>query len=202
MAAEVVVFAVGNRSRGDDALGPLLLERLTAWLDVQGRLDEFELIDDFQLQIEHALDLAGRRLALFIDAGVATPAPCAFYPIAAGTSIGMHATHALSPEAVLAVYRTFADGGSPPSFVLCVRGERFGLGDDLTTAAQANLETAWQLLVRLCGKPDAAAWSAATKERPLPVARALGNPLPHAQRPSVAEDSTARPAKRDGTGRA
>ena len=42
---------------------------------------EFELLEDFQLQIEHALDLAGRRLALFIDAGTGTPAPFAFYAI-------------------------------------------------------------------------------------------------------------------------
>ena len=75
MPAPVVVFAVGNRSRGDDALGPLLLERLAAVLDAEGRGSRFELIDDFQLQIEHALDLAGRRLALFIDAGTGTPAP-------------------------------------------------------------------------------------------------------------------------------
>ncbi len=75
MTAGVVVFAVGNRSRGDDAIGPLLLERLDAWLAGDGRGADFELIDDFQLQIEHALDLAGRRLALFIDAGDGHAAP-------------------------------------------------------------------------------------------------------------------------------
>ena len=57
MRAGVVVLASGNRSRGDDAVGPLLLERLAAWLAAEGRSGEFELFDDYQLQIEHALDL-------------------------------------------------------------------------------------------------------------------------------------------------
>ncbi len=59
----VVVFAVGNPSRGDDALGPLLM----AWLEQQAR-PGVQLVGDFQLQIEHALDLEGHPLALFIDA--------------------------------------------------------------------------------------------------------------------------------------
>ena len=82
MQSGVVVLAAGNRSRGDDAIGPLLLERLACWLAAAGRSGEFDLIDDYQLQIEHALDLQGRRLALFIDAGWRTPAPLAFYALA------------------------------------------------------------------------------------------------------------------------
>ena len=81
MSAAVVVFAVGNPSRGDDAIGPLLCGRLAKWLENEGLADGFELIEDFQLQIEHALDLQGRELALFIDAGTGTPAPCTFQRI-------------------------------------------------------------------------------------------------------------------------
>ena len=105
MTAGVVVFAVGNRSRGDDAIGPLLLDRLAAWLGGRTDAGDFELIDDFQLQIEHALDLAGRRLVLFIDAGVGTAAPFDLRAIAATASLAGHSTHALAPQAVLGVYR-------------------------------------------------------------------------------------------------
>ena len=69
MTAPVVVFAVGNPSRGDDAIGPVICGRLEKWLENEGLADQFELIEDFQLQIEHAMDLQGRQLALFIDAG-------------------------------------------------------------------------------------------------------------------------------------
>jgi hypothetical protein len=57
--APLLVLAVGNPSRGDDALGPALLDALAA-LAAQGadRLGDIELLSDFQLQIEHALGAA------------------------------------------------------------------------------------------------------------------------------------------------
>ncbi len=158
MPAGIVVFAAGNRSRGDDAIGPLLLERLAAWLAAAGRSAEFELIDDYQLQIEHALDLQGRRLVLFIDAGWRTPAPLEFYAVAAAGTAAGSPTHALSPQGVLEVYRQIALSEPPPSFVLCVRGENFELGADLSGAAAAHVEAAWRHLALLCARPDALRW--------------------------------------------
>ncbi|WP_265948674.1 hydrogenase maturation protease [Dechloromonas sp. A34] len=160
MNAAVVVFAVGNPSRGDDAIGPLLLERLGGWLDDEGLAGQFELIEDFQLQIEHALDLGGRRLALFIDAGAGTPGPYTFRRIAPATGIA-HTTHELPPEAVLQVYRQTEGAEPPPAFVLCVRGEQFELGEPLTAAATAGLEGAWQLLTELCRKSVLTEWERA-----------------------------------------
>jgi len=64
--APLLVLAVGNPSRGDDALGPMLLEALHAeGIDGDGQV---ELLGDFQLQIEHVIDLRGRRAVLFVDA--------------------------------------------------------------------------------------------------------------------------------------
>ena len=68
-----LIFGYGNPSRGDDALGPLLLERLAA-----DGLPDIECLTDFQLQVEHALDLEGRDLVLFIDAHVSCQPPFAF----------------------------------------------------------------------------------------------------------------------------
>lgn len=160
MSAAVVVFAVGNPSRGDDAIGPVLLERLAGWLDDEGLAGQFELVEDFQLQIEHALDLGGRRLALFIDAGANTPAPYTFRRIAPASGIA-HTTHELPPEAVLQVYRQTEGAEPPPAFVLCVRGEQFELGEPLTAAAAAGLEGAWLLLTELCRKTVLTEWEQA-----------------------------------------
>lgn len=162
MSAAVVVFAVGNPSRGDDAIGPLLLERLGGWLDDEGLAGQFELIEDFQLQIEHALDLAGRRLALFIDAGAATPAPYTFQRIEPATGIA-HTTHELPPEAVLQVFRQTEGAEPPPAFVLCVRGEQFELGEPLSVAAAGYLEDAWQLLRQLARKSVPTEWERAAQ---------------------------------------
>lgn len=158
MQPEVVVFAVGNRSRGDDAIGPLLLERLASWVADEAQTGAFALIEDYQLQIEHALDLQGKRLALFIDAGCGTTAPLEFYPIAPARAPVARSTHELPPQGVLEVYRQFALAEPPPSFVLCVRGERFELGAWLSSPGKAHVEAAWRQLTRLCRQPDAALW--------------------------------------------
>src|SRR5512146_825962 len=135
MPPAVVVFAVGNPSRGDDAIGPLLLERLESRLIAQGHASAFALVEDYQLQIEHALDLRGKRLALFIDAGCAIPVPTELYAIDAVSTFPAPSTHALAPQELLGVYRQVAGVEPPPAFVLCVRGERFELGEGLSAAA-------------------------------------------------------------------
>ena len=158
MLAPVVVFAVGNPSRGDDALGPLLAERFAAELE-EGALDgDFELVEDFPLQVEHALDLQGRVLALFIDAGTGTLAPYDFRMIRPAAGYG-HTTHALAPEAVLQVYRQTQGEEPPAAFLLCIRGESFELGEGLTPEAAGHLEAALELLRELARSPSAEAWS-------------------------------------------
>lgn len=158
MTAPVIVFAVGNPSRGDDALGPLLAERFAAELAESGQAAKFEVVEDFQLQVEHALDLEGRALALFIDAGTGTPAPYSFRKIAPAAGYG-HTTHALAPEAVLQVYGQTQGGELPPAYLLCVRGESFELGEGLSPEAERHLAAALELLRELARAPDAGAWS-------------------------------------------
>lgn len=149
MKAPVVVFAIGNPSRGDDAIGPTIHEQFAHWLASEGLADRIESIEDFQLNIEHALDLQGRELVLFVDAGQNTPAPFVFEPIQPSPLTG-HSTHALSPQAVLQVYRQTEGEEPPPAYVLCVRGESFELGAPLTPAAQENLAQALEMLMGLC----------------------------------------------------
>ncbi|WP_234087497.1 hydrogenase maturation protease [Azonexus sp. R2A61] len=160
MSAPVVVFAVGNPSRGDDAIGPEICGRLAEMLENRGLTAEVELIEDFQLNIEHALDLCGRRLALFVDAGDNTPGPFVFSRIGASTALG-HSTHALPPESVLGVYERTEGAAPPPSFVLCVRGERFALGEALGAAATRHVAAAMALLERLLADPRETVWAAA-----------------------------------------
>jgi hydrogenase maturation protease len=157
MTAPLVVFAVGNPSRGDDAIGPVICGRLAKWLENEGLAERVDLIEDFQLNIEHALDLQGRELALFIDAGKNTPAPFVFEQIFPSTAAS-HTTHALPPQAVLQVYRQMDGKEPPPSFVLCVRGEGFELGAEMTPAAQGGIEAAMVFLERLVRKQSLADW--------------------------------------------
>jgi len=157
MTAPVVIFAIGNPSRGDDAIGPEICGRLQKWLENEGMADQFELIEDFQLQIEHALDLQGRALALFIDAGINTPAPFIFSQIYPSTAVA-HTTHALAPEAVLQVYCHTEGDAPPPAFVLCVSGNAFELGAALSSPAQQNCAEAFLFLQALSKAPLLGNW--------------------------------------------
>lgn len=151
----VVVFGWGNETRGDDGIGPALCALIDA-----AALPHVTVIEDFQLQIEHALDLDGADLALFLDAGDGTPPPFFFAPLVARDGM-THTSHGLPPEAVLGVYRQIRGTAPPPAFVLCVRGEDFELGLGLTAAARARVEQAWAHLRPLLLQPDPARWQAA-----------------------------------------
>lgn len=136
-----LIIGIGNPSRGDDALGPLLIERLEAL-----RLPDVELLTDFQLQVEYALDLRGRREVVFVDASLDTPAPFTF-TTAVATEDASYSSHELSPGAVLHAYRKLF-GEPPPASVLAIRGEAFELGEGLSMAAAANLQAALSFLVQ------------------------------------------------------
>ncbi|MDH4050276.1 MAG: hydrogenase maturation protease [Rubrivivax sp.] len=137
-----LVLAVGNPSRGDDALGPLLLDRLRG--EGWGDAADVELLTDFQLQVEHALDLRGRRGVLFVDAArPGTAAQAALTRIAADDRLPP-ASHALRPQAVLHVAARI-DGAAPPAWVLAIEGRSFALGSDLSAPARRHLAQALPL---------------------------------------------------------
>jgi len=137
----ILIFGWGNPSRGDDALGPLLVERIDA-LGLPG----VECLTDFQLQVEHALDLENRSRILFVDASLEAPAPYRHSRLSAARDASF-TTHAMTPEAVMQVYAELHDEAPPPCTLLAIRGERFELGEPVSPAAVAHLEEAmrWTL---------------------------------------------------------
>jgi hydrogenase maturation protease len=152
--SRLVVLVCGNPSRGDDALGP----ELARWFETHyANRHDIELIEDFQLQIEHALDLEDRDLALFIDASVSCSPPLSFtrlYP----TQDVTYSSHALHPSAVLQVYQNIKKQSPPPSFLLAIRGEQFELGEPLSVAATHHLLTAIKYVEKLCDRIEATTW--------------------------------------------
>jgi len=139
--APLLVFACGNPSRGDDALGPAFTERAAARLHHQLARGEIELLTDFQLQVEHALDLVGRRQVVFVDASVSCAPPFEYADVRP-THDRSFSTHALSPGAVLEAHRVAVGGEPPAATLLSIRGERFGLGEPLSESAERNLQQA------------------------------------------------------------
>ncbi|MDP2134359.1 MAG: hydrogenase maturation protease [Sulfuritalea sp.] len=144
MTAATLIFGWGNPSRGDDALGPLFVEHFSALAARHPEWGEIEFLTDFQLQVEHALDLQGRRRVLFVDASLDAPAPCSLTQIEAARDASF-TTHAMSPQAVLKVYADIDEGPAPPCWLLAIRGERFELGEDLSATALQSLQAAMEL---------------------------------------------------------
>lgn len=149
----ILVFGYGNLSRGDDALGPLVIE----YIENNLQIPELEIITDFQLQIEHALDLEGRQLVLFIDASLACTEACSLTQLFPEKDKS-YTTHAMSPASVLAVYQNVMHQEPPPCFLLSIQGLEFELGSDLSDQAKTNLALAIKLATDLLQKPELDYW--------------------------------------------
>jgi hydrogenase maturation protease len=138
--APLLVLAWGNLSRGDDALGPLSLAALREQLPESFK-DQVEFLEDYQLQVEHALDLIGRQRVLFIDASLNCPAPFEVSQLQPAQDASF-TTHTLSPQALLQVYQDMQGTPPPPCTLLAIRGEAFELGEPPSAAALAHLNSA------------------------------------------------------------
>lgn len=154
--APLLVFGWGNPSRGDDALGPLLVEQLASHVQAHWPTGRLECLTDFQLQVEHALDLVSRERVLFVDAAIGLQTPFAVSTVLPAPVAGF-TTHALAPEALLQVYRDLERSEPPSCTLLAIRAQRFELGEAPGEQALADLAQAlaWAL-----------AWAGLTEEIP------------------------------------
>jgi hydrogenase maturation protease len=138
--APTLIFGWGNPSRGDDALGPMFIEQARTVADSALSTD-IEYLTDFQLQVEHALDLLGRERVLFIDASVGSTKPFEASCLCAAPDHNV-TTHAMSPAAVMQVFEGLYGHAPPPCTLLAIQGIRFELGEPLSAAATNNLASA------------------------------------------------------------
>ena len=152
---KVLLLGYGNPGRGDDGLGPLLVERLEQ--HCQSLFADTELQPAFrtsmQLEPEHVLDLEGQDRVLMIDAGMGTPAPFSLEQVPPFRDDSF-STHALSPRTLLAIYRDTLGKAPPPIFLLTVRGESFYLGAPFSAEVLGRLDLAFDFVVRLLRQTD------------------------------------------------
>ena len=160
MTKPILVFGYGNLSRGDDALGVLVIEHIEARFD----LTNIDLLTDFQLQIEHALDLENRELVIFVDASVKGETAFEFTRLQPVRDL-THTTHAMTPSAVLDTYQTIKKQTPPPCFLLAIGAESFELGEDLGEKAAKNLVQAREFIETLLNNPTLDFWQTQTTKQ-------------------------------------
>ena len=153
MTKPILLIGYGNPSRGDDALGCLLLDTLEQTID----LTDIDLLTDFQLQIEHALDLQHRQLVLFADAEVNARQAFTFTELQA-VKDNSFSSHAISPASVLEVYQNITGLPAPPCFLLSIQAESFELGEGLSATAKANFDLACEFVGQLFNNPQLDFW--------------------------------------------
>ena len=143
----VLVIGYGNPGRRDDGLGPRLAETVAGW-EVPG----VDAAWDYQLNVEHAADVARAGVVLFIDAAREADEPFGLYRT--GPSGATHfSTHSMPPEAVLDTCREVY-GAVPPAFILALKGDDFEMGEDLTPAAETRLARAEEFLRAVLSSAD------------------------------------------------
>ncbi len=153
----LLIFAYGNMSRGDDALGPLLSKRLQQQGVSQGCGQPLKFLTDYQIQIEHALDMRHCRRVLLIDAAQDFNQAYRFFPIHPGQQT-LYTTHGMSAATLLHTYQQVVGEAPPPTAMLAIRGYHFQLGQGLSAQAKDNLEQALGFITLLLEAPDFFAW--------------------------------------------
>jgi hydrogenase maturation protease len=135
-----LLIGYGNPGRHDDGLGPALAHRLE-----QAELAGVDIDSDYQLNIEHAYELAAYEVVIFADAahsdGTDSQQPFFFRPLAPGNPTSF-STHSVSPQAVMRLACDLFQAKTQ-AYVLGIVGYEFkNIGEGLTPEASNNLDQA------------------------------------------------------------
>jgi hydrogenase maturation protease len=139
LGSRILILGYGNPGRQDDGLGPAAaaeIDRL-GWPNLTA-------IDNYQLNIEDAMDVAEHDIVWFIDAAKTGPAPYQVLDVTPAASIEF-TSHIVGPKALLAIAQQ-CYGGSPRAFLLAIRGYKFEFIEALTPSATDNLRAALAML--------------------------------------------------------
>jgi hydrogenase maturation protease len=135
----ILVLGYGNPGRQDDGLGPAAAAQIESvgWPNLTA-------FDNYQLNIEDAMEVAAHDIVWFVDAAKTGPSPYAVRNVSPAATIEF-TSHLLRPEAILAIASQYY-GASPQAFVLAIRGYEFEFIEALTPGAGENLRAALAML--------------------------------------------------------
>jgi hydrogenase maturation protease len=145
-----LLIGYGNPGRGDDGLGPALVESLES-LSPKG----LRLISDYQLTVDLAYDIAPFETVIFADAAMTGVAPFSFRSIAPAAPLSF-TSHSQRPEGVLYTAHALF-GARTRAYLLGIRGYRFNeFNEVLSAGGRRNLEASLAFVCdRILSCPDA-----------------------------------------------
>ena len=135
----ILVIGYGNPGRQDDGLGPAAAAEIEAlgWPTVT-------TLDNYQLVLEDAVELAAHDIVWFVDAARGGDAPCAIDALSPVLDITF-TSHLLKPEALLAIAAQ-QFGRAPEAYLVSIRGYEFDFMEGLSDRARSNLAAAIVLM--------------------------------------------------------
>jgi hydrogenase maturation protease len=134
-----LIIGIGNPSRGDDAMGPILID----WLQQQ---TTFDCRWNYQLQIEDAEEIQHYHTVLLIDAHINQQQPFVLSEVQAQDDSSF-STHSLTPESLAAINRRYFQQW-PKLQLLSLQSEKFELGEDLSLTAKKSMAEAQVFLTQ------------------------------------------------------
>ncbi|HRQ29735.1 MAG TPA: hydrogenase maturation protease, partial [Saprospiraceae bacterium] len=144
---KTLIYGYGNPGRQDDGLGARFIDLCEEWVQTIGT-GQISLDCNYQLNIEDAEIIAGYEQVIFVDASIVDEIDSyKLEKIAADNSSIEFSMHAVSVGFVLdlcqKIYLKF-----PETYVLHIKAYSFDFIEELTPAAQSNLEVAFEFLKR------------------------------------------------------
>jgi len=144
----LIILAWGNSSRGDDAAGPMLAEKIRTL-----NLAKVQLEEDLQLNIEDVMDLQSQVPVLFIDASC-KPKQGFYLEQLTPESDASISTHSVSPGALLHLFEKTLGEVAPEAFMLHISGKEFELGQTISQHTKTAMDMAWEYLQELFSLPE------------------------------------------------
>jgi hydrogenase maturation protease len=137
--AKILVLGYGNPGRQDDGLGPAVAGAISrmGWQNIT-------TVDNYQLNIEDALEVAAHEIVWFVDAAKVGDASFSVTEISPSETVEF-TSHLLRPAALLAIAQRYCER-APPAFLLAIRGYEFEFVEGLTAGGRDNLRAALGML--------------------------------------------------------
>jgi len=132
MVPRTLLIGYGNTLRGDDALGPMAIDRLRTLLP------DVECVSCHQLGPELAGQMAAFQFVLFIDASCeGEPGTVSLQPLSPDGSHAASLTHHVHPAALLELTQTLYDR-APRAMLVTGVGTSFDMHEDEKLSEAAN----------------------------------------------------------------
>jgi hydrogenase maturation protease len=139
--AKILLIAIGNSGRNDDGLGWKFAEKVQhsihRLIDVEYR---------YQLQVEDAALVYKYDKVFFADASHAILENGFEIKACSPADHYFFSSHVQAPETILYLDKELYDK-IPEAFTIAIAGDNWGLGTTLSTAAEKNLQSAFDYFI-------------------------------------------------------